>query len=143
MAVAKLEIICKSCGNTFTWRKDCYNRAAADNAEEWARENVCQCRDCWHKEQIANKKQAEQASSEEYAQQLSQYNLPELTGTEKQVAWATTIRNNALGEVAKLNPTEKFWDLARKQSTAKWWIENRDEFLDSRSIAAALVKASN
>jgi hypothetical protein len=127
MAVASVKIICKDCGKEFEWRRKCYNRKEANNSEEWAKENVNQCPDCWHKEQMEIKNQKEKESSDAFAAELEKYNLPALTGTEKQVEWATTIRNNAVGKTISQKPTEIFWEMIESHTDAKWWIDHRDE----------------
>ncbi len=71
--------------------------------------------------------------------------LPTLTGSEKQIAWATKIRNNALetlnGHIeAYVAPHNKHiitdardkWIV--KETASSYWIENRDDLGDIRSI---------
>jgi hypothetical protein len=48
--------------------------------------------------------------------------LPILTGSPKQIAWASEIRMRAL----RLLPTEKA-DKLRAESSARWWIDHRSE----------------
>jgi len=57
--------------------------------------------------------------------------LPTLTGSEKQVRWAGTIRTDRLAKLRKADPTA----LARFTGIqeAKWWIDNRAA--DLRNIA--------
>lgn len=112
---------------------------------EWKKENAFSmlCPECREKARqqerdIANKKAAEAAA---------EMGLPKLTGTEKQVAWATTIRNdliNAVREALHENPDRKItvaeskiidindWGhafdvLVTEKTTAKFWIDNREE----------------
>jgi len=106
------------------------------------------CQECQRK--------AQQAQATESAQAQG---LPTLTGSDKQVAWATTIRAELLGKVAtmrkefeaigrKQNVTEdvmaaqmgQFDTLAGKvaaQTSASWWIDRR-----SNSAQALLKDAS-
>ena len=75
---------------------------------EWKKENEfsrpcpeCRERARQQERDIANKKAAEAAT---------EMGLPKLTGTEKQVAWATTIRNdliNSVNEALQKNPDRK------------------------------------
>lgn len=48
-------------------------------------------------------------------------NLPLLTGSPKQIAWASEIRERAL----RLLPVEQM-EKIRPETSAKWWIENRN-----------------
>lgn len=54
------------------------------------------------------------------AEQAKANGLPTLTGSDKQIAWATTIRERAL----RLLPAERA-DKLRPETSAKWWIDNR------------------
>lgn len=47
--------------------------------------------------------------------------LPMLTGSPKQIAWASDIRERAM----RLLPTERA-DKLRTEKSAKWWIDNRN-----------------
>ena len=112
---------------------------------EWKKENEfsrpcpeCRERARQQERDIANKKAAEAAT---------EMGLPKLTGTEKQVAWATTIRNdliNSVNEALQKNPDRKitvaeskiidindwgqaFDALVAEKTTAKFWIDNREE----------------
>lgn len=60
--------------------------------------------------------------------------FPELTGSEKQVAWASDIRNKLYLEIRKYisefeenETTSVFLDWLEKQAAAKFWIEHRDK----------------
>lgn len=85
---------------------------------------------------------------------LTVENLPALTGTEKQVAWAEDIRATAIAEMARLfdfhvrarfaNDPAKFGEgvevanktfgpLIASKTEAKYWIDNRNT--DIRSMA--------
>ena len=47
MARARVSLVCKKCGKTFTaQKKECNNRKAADSWIEWAEENITLCPDC-------------------------------------------------------------------------------------------------
>ncbi|MBD5357389.1 MAG: hypothetical protein HDR88_10360 [Bacteroides sp.] len=79
--------------------------------------------------------------------------LPLLTGSEKQIAWATRIRNTALDVLEKEMPNIKeemrdtFIGLRsqwlNKENSASYWIENRDDFDDARYIINAILKSTN
>lgn len=140
MAVASIKLVCKTCGNAFVWKKTCYNRAEANNSEEWARNNVEQCSECWKKEQAEKKKVREIESAKKYEEELGKHDLPELEGTEKQVAWANTIRSNAVGKLLKYEPNGSFWDWIRTKTTAKWWIEKREDVKDIYTFTEIAAK---
>lgn len=46
--------------------------------------------------------------------------LPQLIGSDKQIAWAAQIRERAL-RLLSVEKTEKI----KPESSSKWWIENR------------------
>ena len=47
--------------------------------------------------------------------------LPQLTGSDKQIAWATDIRARAL----RLLPADRS-DKLRPETSARWWIDHRN-----------------
>ena len=89
MAMAEVELVCSTCGKTFTHRKKRYNRADADQYEEWARAHIDTCPDCFRAQQQKEKELEAAARSSQ---------LPQLQGSEKQVAWANAIRNKMISE---------------------------------------------
>lgn len=82
MARVKIECTCKVCGEKFTHIKFRNNREQADSYEEWAKENITICPDCYRR----NEEEEAKKSASEKAE------LPELTGTEKQIAYAEKLR---------------------------------------------------
>lgn len=83
---------------------------------------TCDCVDCYK----AKKEQECQAF--EAAEKL-----PQLSGSEKQIAWAKTIRREKLNEIKEFlnrfksdEGTKAFEDWAKNQSSAAFWIENRN-----------------
>jgi hypothetical protein len=97
--------------------------ADREKRAEWLKSTPCT--DCYRKEQ-----------AERAAEQTS--NLPELTGTDKQIQWATTIRAQIVAQIESIvariadNPdadgAAETLDDARiilKQSKASYWIDNR------------------
>lgn len=144
MAKATVECTCPKCGRTYTKTKICYNRSEAESWEAWMREYYDGlCSDCY-----AEQRKAEEAAKTDAANA----GLPELTGSEKQVAWAKKIRAG-LVELFKrsLNPCyDPVATVANLPTDARWWIENRYDIDDLpiiendtetlREIKAALVK---
>ena len=84
----------------------------------------CECDACFRNKQNAQSEQARQERG-----------LSELQGTPKQVAWATTIRENvckALDKVRKIATNdqakamiEKWEQGINSKTDAAWWIDNR------------------
>lgn len=108
------------------------------------------CPECYRAEQ-EQRRQAENAQAAESNQQAG---LPALTGSDKQVAWAESIRAAKLAELAQLrslvetnaakNPAlaEQMLaaiDSAATQTTAAWWIDRRDH--SAQTIARELFSA--
>lgn len=89
MAMAEVTLVCSTCGKTFTHRQKRYNRADADQYEDWARAHIDTCPDCFRAQQQQKEKALEAARSSQ---------LPQLQGSEKQVAWANAIRNKMISE---------------------------------------------
>lgn len=50
--------------------------------------------------------------------------IPALAGTEKQIAWADTIRKSYVTFYQKTRPSSVVRDVTT-HTDAKWWIENR------------------
>lgn len=89
MAMAEVELVCSTCGKTFTHRQKRYNRADADRYEEWARAHIDTCPDCFRAQKQKEKELEAAARSSQ---------LPQLQGSKKQVAWANSIRNKMISE---------------------------------------------
>lgn len=69
---------------------------------------------------------------------LSQFNVPTLTGSEKQIAWALQIRERFLLQIAQRRADGKFsalQDMAAdaicKKAESRFWIDSRDLRLDA------------
>ncbi|WP_230772383.1 hypothetical protein [Sphingomonas sp. Leaf4] len=109
----------------------------------WLR--TTQCRTCF----IADKQaeQAKEAAGNEAA--IAHLDLPELAGTERQIAWATTVRASRLAAL-RLDPvTTADADCAAclQISDAKWWIDHRtlpaDEFVAKAQASCTTPDASS
>lgn len=59
--------------------------------------------------------------------------MPELNGSEKQVAWATKIRNNFLYNISDIETKKR---LTAKYLSSKFWIDNRNLTPDEMSALA-------
>ena len=93
MAIATATCTCATCGNTFEVRARKQNRRDADAWEIWAAEHMDECTDCYkarmQRERDEEKKQAAEAAAE--------LGWPDLTGSDKQISWANTIRDKIIG----------------------------------------------
>lgn len=112
---------------------------------EWKREKEFSrpCPECRKKARQRERDEANKIAAEAAAKM----GLPDLIGSEKQVAWAITIRNdfiNSVNELLQKNPDRKitvaeskiidindwghaFDSLVSEKTTAKFWIDNREE----------------
>lgn len=133
MAKARANCTCSECGVEFVREKVCYNRSEADKWEEWAASTSQKCPDCWKKEQekLKAEEEARRAEERELAASTAQeLELPVLSGSEKQVAWANVIRQNVLYYIEEHYPT----DLGLKLRA--YLLETRtkaSDYIDSRN----------
>lgn len=79
--------------------------------------------------------------------------LPQLTGSEKQIAWATKLRNNALdilnAQITKISEEHKSimtsyrdkW--ISKETSSTYWIDNRFDLDDLRCIAKLIETSTD
>jgi hypothetical protein len=92
------------------------------------------CPDC----QETKRTEATAAANEAAAKAASEAGLPELLGSEKQIAWAETIRMKVIAEaeaaIARTATTpERKAQVApllaklKAQDQARWWIDNRSK----------------
>lgn len=133
MAVARTICKCATCGCEFEYRTKKRNRKEAESFETWATKNINECPDCRQK-----RKQAERdAANQKAASDAKEAGFPALTGSEKQIAWAESIRMTAynilcnLKGIVKKSESENFdafisWCMAHNKSA--WWIDHRDDF---------------
>ena len=106
-----------------------------DSKKAWMERGICPV--CYRKQKEEEKAMASQVAAE----QAKAVGLPQLVGSEKQIAWAETIRKDALASTRntlaprEMVPADKLaaYDVlakARKtlesEVSAKWWIDNRN-----------------
>ncbi len=105
------------------------------------------CSECYQ----AELKRKREETNREAAEAAKESGLPALTGTEKQVAWAETLRMQMLalideaiythikadqrGDIRLLDAVESI----KAKTDARWWIENRQE-LSARDMIALIAK---
>ena len=90
------------------------------------------CEECWHKQ----KEEERIKANMEALEKTKEMELPELQGTEKQIAWANTLRIKFIDTVEEL--AEKASNRKRIDDVldyilvtrlkASWYIDNRDNF---------------
>ena len=98
MAKGTAACTCCECGKSFTASKILASRDQANSWEEWAKSNIIECDECKEKARQAEREEANKKAAES----AKEFELPELTGSEKQVAWANTIRVGYYTEYSKV-----------------------------------------
>ncbi|WP_242120289.1 hypothetical protein [Sphingomonas lacusdianchii] len=88
----------------------------------WLR--TTKCRACF----VADKKVEQTEAAARDSTTIAHLDLPPLTGSERQVTWAETIRINRLAKLMTSPHTsaEADCDLCLRIYDAKWWIDHRD-----------------
>ena len=105
-----------------------------DRKAKWLKTTIC--RDCFG----AEKRAGEIAAAALRSAAISHLGLPPLTGTDRQISWASTIRTKRLA--ALINPDSDANCYACLQVTdAKWWIDHRD--LTDVDLMAAAAQATD
>jgi len=94
------------------------------------------CRDCF----VAEKRAEEAAAAALSSAAISHLALPPLTGTDRQISWASTIRTKRLAALTNLNSDADCY-ACLQVTDAKWWIDHRD--LTDVDLMAAATKASD
>jgi hypothetical protein len=94
------------------------------------------CRTCF----IAERQTDQSAAAARDGATIAHLELPQLTGSERQVAWAGTIRAGRLATMVTDGPAVLQACLA--MTDAKWWIDNRDLSNDNLLAKATLRLSS-
>jgi len=94
------------------------------------------CRDCF----VAEKRAEEAAAATLSSAAISHLHLPLLTGTDRQISWASTIRTKRLAALTNPN-SDADCNACLRVTDAKWWIDCRD--LTNVDLMAAANQASN
>ena len=132
MAMAKVRYICKVCGEVNEYRAYKPSSKSARNFEEWAEGSFDMCPAC--------RKAAERR---EKAQTVAKYcaNIPELTGSTRQISWANDLRiklvcaadsriKNSADEGHDVSIARDYisWIVGTK-TESRFWIDNQDNDL--------------
>lgn len=128
--MAKYEVTCPTCEETYT-----VNLTGPHRDRKWRLENWdWTCDECREK--------ARQEENQKAAEANIAAGLPPLTGSEKQVAWAETIRKQKIAtldeaiqhrEMSDRVDKDRFFaavESLKNKSEARWWIDNRDTHVD-------------
>ena len=94
------------------------------------------CRDCF----VTEKRAEEAAAAALSSAAISHLDLPLLTGTDRQISWASTIRTKRLAALTNYNNDADCY-ACLQVTDAKWWIDHRD--LTDVDLMAAATKASD
>ena len=92
------------------------------------------CRDCF----VAEKRAEEAAAAALSSAAISHLDLPLLTGTDRQISWASTIRTKRLAALTNPNSDADCYTCLQV-TDAKWWIDRRD--LTDVDLMAAAAQA--
>ena len=127
MAKATAVCTCAKCGATFEVTAAKYNRRKADSWKAWAESNYDECPDCYK----IRKQQEREAANTAAAEKAKGAGLPDLTGSEKQIAWATKIRQDFIDEYFPLDQlTEEGRGILMiwlgEHPDSRFWIDNRE-----------------
>ena len=129
--MAKHDVECPVCSTSYTVQLYGPGRDREYKLEhyDWT------CADC--------KEKARQEENQKAAQANAESGLPQLTGSEKQIAWAETIRKQkiaTLDEAMTHRGLSHSLDLDRfnaavatlkRTASARWWIDNRDTHIET------------
>ena len=94
------------------------------------------CRDCF----VAEKRAEESAAAAVSSAAISHLDLPLLTGSDRQISWASTIRTKRLAGLSNLYSDADCY-ACLQVTDAKWWIDRRD--LTDFDLMAAAMQASS
>ena len=143
MAKASIECKCPECGAEFRWEVKCLNRREADNWERYHSDDTDRlCSECYRKAMERKRTEECAVAAEEAAAKMMELGFPALTGSEKQVSWANTIRQNAVDAALTMlagRTSSALTDegktlvagvVGRMSTEAKWWIDNRADAAD-------------
>lgn len=141
MAKASIKCTCPECGTIHYYTATCHNRREADSWEEYhaGEADTRLCPECYRKHMSAKRAEERAAENEVAAQRAAELSLPALSGSEKQIAWANTIRQKALDEALTMSAGRASAGLnddgralvgavmARMSAEARWWIDHRED----------------
>lgn len=129
-------IVTHACGHQVEYR---LNGAYSIRERRIAYLETCNCYEC-------KKAQANALAVESKEKR----GLPDLTGSEKQIAWANTIRECVYSALDKLTThtsneqakqmVDNWREKMNNKTTAKFWIENRNNLPDGETAPIIIVQ---
>ena len=131
MAIAHAHCTCEICGKEFEVTAKKRNCTEAEDFERWAVKNITVCQECEEKK-FEEKQQKEIADIE-----VKYYDLPPLTGTHKQKAWATVIRGGYASSENKVDPRIRETILQTCTDSA-WWIDHKNGATDDLKMISSI-----
>lgn len=131
-----------SCGHEGTVMVSGNQTQKREMAEYLARNRVCP--DCYRREKAAEKK----ARDAELEREVKKLGLPELNGTEKQVAWALNLRRKFMADIESriiyieenLNHKRSFEQKSAQRLLENMNVQNTE---DIREIANEILKTKS
>ena len=105
-----------------------------DRKAKWLKTTIC--RDCF----VAEKRAGEIAAAALRSAAISHLGLPPLTGTDRQISWASTIRTKRLAALTNPN-SDADCNACLRVTDAKWWIDCRD--MTDVDLSTAANQVSN
>ena len=120
--------IIHSCGHEQAHHLTGFDSQQARKAR-WLKTTIC--RDCF----VAEKRVEETAAAALSGAAISHLDLPLLTGTDRQIGWASTIRTKRLAALTNSNSDADCY-ACLQITDPKWWIDHRDR-TDVDLMAAA------
>ena len=123
MATASVTRECSECGKKFTVRKTFAKRTNADNWRSWMEgQSHVLCAEC-------NKKHWQNEKTQKAMDEAKALGLPDLTGSERQVAWAVSIRADTISRLRNDGivggaPLNDLVASVAPYTESRWWIDN-------------------
>lgn len=159
MARAIAHCTCRVCGASFERKKTLYNCREAESWKEWAEDHIDMCPEC-------ERKASDIARAAALEDLREKYGLVPLVGSEKQIAWANSIRLRVIRSAIK--SVDRSLDISKREldagkiteavhaervaqndkyiryictseASASWWIDQNNRF-DSDIIRAIMVR---
>lgn len=152
MAIARAKCTCRTCGKTFEYTAQKHNRREADDFEAWAATHIIECDDC-----AQTRRNAERAEENEKSARIATENeYPALSGTDRQIPWAMTIRQKAIETLHTYCTDPKhekdfpwlrhydklFTDFLLTRTSAAWWIENRSSCNNISALCHTMLETN-
>lgn len=136
MAMAKAICTCKTCGKKFEVSREVFKASERDNTIAYMQEHYTECTECYKARMRAK------------VNETATYNgWAPLTGSDKQIDWATSIRDKMIAyAMGKVKPEAADFakaiiiKITAKHTDARWWIDHRD---DNRALLQEMADAAN